>query len=627
MITLLLIGILTAPCVAVNPTDSSIEFDDNELGSMADPIDRWIDLHNQIYDDSSLKKTSLFITKMLIDEMNSIEQSEDFNFAMVNQWLELYTRRYGHLLAKAYKMNVIDKSNSTITNLIYRVINYESNACKVEYFELLNQLYLTFRQAPIEGVLRDSRRLQYQNCWQRLMSSLVNTSLLLGNSVRDPLDELVASIYPNSKDIVDLNGSDLRNESQRIAENIAAFLTDYRSKYETKDIMRLFEVIIHHGCRLLINKTRQNMNDIHELLSFVNHDKRDFVSHDDINIINRYIMCDRIIDNLDFISSFVRRFYENYIQNENCISELCIPNNIHNELIEIMDESDDEYDNDPDDADFMNEQRHDGQSIINHLSKQWDQFNANLGTEHITTTTTNQPENRYNLNEEEANLITQHIPIDNSKTIPISILEFDNPNIETLSVAQPMPGPERVVRILRSIGAGRYALYPTIWSNGFMTMQKKEYLLEKWPEIWQQYFQERKARYQKRYLARRSSKPEPTLQIDAEFGYPNPPPAEPRYFKKQKQMPVEERELSPTDEVMSRIGIVPGPLQVLAIGRPTGRARHTKYPTYWSDGTKTFEKKDYLQSHWKEAWTVLTRRLRASRQRKWLEKQKKKKDQ
>lgn len=619
LINLLLIGYFASACFCVDLNASS---SNDPQTTIVSSIARWIELHNSICNVSGRKLVTLAQFKMIIAEMSSIEQTEAFKIGLVDELVDPNSIDYHQILAKFYDANLIVHKDSTISKLLSRILDANLNNCTEEYFELLDELRESFKQCPISEALRENREIQYRDCWRRLVKSVVASAMLLGDTIKRPLNELTLLVYPNACEIVippiDANSPTHQLESSRIAETVARFLIERANKRANRDYFREFQVSIRHPCKLLVEKTKHLMTDIYGILS-LDESKRNFMTREDVTLLNRFIMCDRIVAESTFISLHVAKCMktlENPDQTTSSTAELNLARDdegldliTHYLTLETV-EMPSEVANSPTQSAKLAAPSLDVYNECAALITQDIMFEAcPIDTGPITTIESPASDGtRVELNiPTETNLTEQHVSINSSSaqeskdkarkssessgmSEPASkrrkMASRKSPtkaNQVEVSREEPGSNTRYIVKILDGKGRGRNALYPTIWSDGSTTYEKKQYLITKCDFLWNFHHNERRSNIQRKYYERKS----------AEGAHPS--------------------------ELGSQL--IAHNRTVVGVGRAVGRGLACRYPTLWSDGAKTDETKDYLEINWNDAWSRMYREVKAERQRRWKQKQ------
>lgn len=685
---LLLIFTLAIPCLAVQPNQQSSS--DEEPGILVSSIARWLDLHRKLYDNNtpatSAETINLQQLKPILDEMYSIEQTEAFKIGMVDDLLEHNTsyNKYQHLLFKSYEMNLSIDKNITITQLLLSLFNYNSNDCSEEYYDYLEDIAQAFVDSPISLASKQLRDLQHQNCWLRLINSANATCMLLGSTIKNSLDRLVGLIYPMPCEIIvpSIESTEIAHEieTNRFSQIIANFLLNYNKGDMAQpalisiDLGLDFQIHIEQPCRFLVLKTKHIMMEIYGLLSHI--EKRtNFMKDNDINMVNRYMMCDRILANYDAISKQITNFLPNdrildanlstqHVDNRNANQdqgtdlitqylafELDAPeqlpaitttttNSPKDKFVDTTTRDNEILEYGSNLADIHGENN---DFISQYLLLDAENHVATEGASSAQLNTVEQNKNASSGDNETVNLITQHLLQDSenlneqeaSQTESDSgskkeaaakgpkILESSEKQVKKRKVkAKPPiardPNSETkfVVNILAGKGRGKWILYPTIWSDGSQTMERKEKLLEDWPVEWHYFNNARRSVKQRSFYARKIAKNPKSVR---------------RYRKSKYEMTYQEYqsmgECSGQFKFSPTKPLPPDPIAnnrfVVSIGRSLGRGTYAKYPVTWSDGSKSLECKNYLINYWEAAWKEMDREAKAYRQRKYIENKKK----
>lgn len=525
MIQLLLTIFIAIPCLAVDPDSSLIG-----NGLTNGPMARYIELHRRINADKACEKLALEEVRAILIEMRLIEQDKTCKL-----WIKQLHEQLQNYVEEAYRLDLLMRKEDTITDLLLQTFDYASNSCTADYFINMNLLNDIFKQSVITQALRDNRESQYQNCWQRLINTLNASIMIVGLRRLEPLDKLVTFVYPSEIITpVRVNKSTAyQNENKRIAELIARFIRTMETVDGIPDYGRQVDHLVLRTCKLLMDKTKHVMRDIYEMLKFIGCEKY-FIKKDQVLKLNRYVLCSRIVSNIDMIRSNSLRL----------ITKLS-PKNRANDL-------------DPSSG-------------------------------------------------ERCDLITQQLPLD----LTVSSLTYPRlePSPKRTKIAHPISsqpqqveqiGAEsssqsnRVVKILNAIGRGNTALYPISWSDGSTSLNTKENLEKHWPSVWAKFHRERDN--ERRRKRRALLKGRPLIQSDC--------------LDNQAQF-----DLNQVDPGILRE--INEPLRVMRVCRGSLEGSETKYPTIWSDGSKTSETRDYLESNWVGPWEELMNHLRESSKKKY----------
>lgn len=538
MINLLLICIVATSCSAVEPDQTDLG---NFTATMVNPINRWIELHNRIYD--SEKTLDSDEIKTILSEMSSIEETSMFRIGFQDELKGYRINKFRHLVHKYNKVNPLTSRDLTITNLLLRTFDHDSNDCSGDYFEQLNDIMKSFQQSPISELLRNNREFQFQNCWRRLINSLVSTSLLLGTGVREPLNRLVALVYP-SPNVINVPAVDswtmtsaYEQESKRITSLIGKFMLSLNINLRAKDFQKDFRIFVERPCKLLIERTKQIMMDIYKMIRYTGHEKS-FISDEDVTIINRYMMCRRIVADSSSISAEMAMIAKNRDPNKSGNREIGLNRSDESErAVELITQQD-----------------------MTSVEPVIREAHASTGLQSIGS-------------EDER-------PAKRPRLVgSMAMIEASRAKLTTDT--------KEVMKVLKAIGRGRNTLYRTLWSDGSITTETRENLELNCRGEWDRYYHERKLTTQRRHYHKKICGP----------AQPTPPD---------------------TAE--------PGPPFVTEVLQAVGRGKKALYPTNWSDGSQTYETKDYLMNDWGGPWRKLVRRLGLARQHKYLKNKKDKKN-
>lgn len=614
MFYLIVISLIGLPILAVEPTRGANEY---LPSTSSNPIARWIELHKRIYDYTQMRNDINTIQlKSILREMSTIEQTEAFKLALVNNLRGYNINHYRQLVDDAYQANLLTDSDATITNLLLQTYDYDSNDCTAEYFGQLDEINQTFESNQlIAKAIQENREKQYKNCWDRFMESLVTTSMLIGSRLTDPLNTLVRNVYPSNNVVIvppiDSETSEYREESARFAQIIASFLKNHG---KSDKIEANYRHMIERPCELLIDTTIHIMMHIYAMLKYSGY-KREFITSEDAFIINRYTLCDRIVaDNHTIGPGVLRCAYDDKsggIQPKDHVN-LNTPTDFGRE------------------ADV-------GQAnlITQHLPLQIDPISTTQFEDSFSPTS-NQPESESSRKRKRAD--DQISPTNSNESQTKKVIRVDrgigkgrdmtyptywsdgSVTMETRQYLKPNWNRQwlaqyrkkqavdaayyehrdhthmaniganigRVIRVERSVGSGKRIRYPTFWSDGNITVEEKQYLIDNWPDAWNAMCRQLQHLNEIRFL----SKDLPNTSHANQVARPN----------------------------SGITGIPSKPLFVLEIQKGFGRGLHIKYPTIWSDGSKSIELKEDLEKKWPEAWKQFSRSRKSIKQARYIAK-------
>lgn len=452
MIPLLLICALSLPCFAV---DTGQDID----GRSKDLFARWLELRKQIYDEFSLLALYPDRMKAILLEMASIEQTEVYKSQIKPN---LGNDQYLHLLSRYYKAKLLNKRDSSMTDLLLQTFDYDSNDCTGEYLEQLNDIYNTLVHTPFSGTLRENRELQYQNCWHRLMRSLVANSMLLSSNVRIPLDKLTSLAFPNHDELLSLSSdpssTSYKNESNQISKIIAQFLQSLGGEIKTlRGYRDHFERLVEHPCEMLIDTTNQVMSRIYRLLKLCGR-KRDFISSNYVMILNGSMLCDRVIGDLESIRLQVIRY--------SAAPRSIIGKDIVLDVFDRAMPTDIQRTTD-NESDLVTQYPLTGI----HVNQQ---MLANLGS---------------NISGGPEAQVADPFPISVAHANMHSSMQI--PHIS-------VPAEKHVLKIFPPIHRDNRSMYPTFWSDTSFSFELKDYLRQNWYSEWLEQLSEQSAKNQRK---------------------------------------------------------------------------------------------------------------------------------
>lgn len=562
MIFLVIITLFTTPSLAVLPSSISSGASSTTISST---IAQWIDLYKQIYDNTMPAVETMRIGTILT-EMFEIEKTEPFKIGLrpliESGWYRIDP--FKQLVQRYNKTNFLNNRDATITDLLLRTFDHESNDCTADYFEKLADIYNHFLNRPIARGLQDNRELQYKNCWRRLMNILAASSMVLGSSVRNRLDDLALLAYFSPDDSL---GLDCPVEISRIAEVLGQFLGVHADRTHVGDTWTQFHILVKQPCKVLIESSSQQITDRIREISKLSGDNRHFITSEDASIIKRYMLCHRIMAMPEFI--------------------LC-------DMIKHVDVTRDH-------------------SHSNRLLELTADEIGNFPSRRSTGTTQINPSISTDLKlgfpiDDSADLVTQQLPFDISEDKSCEDNrdrqeEMNDTAAEpiladgTESGIQPKQNP-KIVSIDKTVGMGMATRYITRWSDGSKTLERRQFLRKNWPQEMKAFHKKRKSAYNAKYLNNLakeniSCQPDPSRLIDQD-----------RVDKRRKLS----EEVTPYDAVESNNMVDDNTRVVVSVGKCKGRGVNAKYPTLWSDDTTSMESKSSLLADWPDQFNSLMRR-------------------
>lgn len=295
MILALVISVLTLPCLAVEPGQS---YRANEASAMEDPITRWVELYQQIYLRDSTRVLDRPQLNSILQEMSKIEHSDHFStkLRMADKLHGVSINHFDHVIEKLYETSFLAYPGATITDILMHTLDEDLNDCSGKYFKELDEIYIHFDKTPMANVLLSSREEQFHTCWNRMMNLLSSTCMLLGTRVRNPLDELLELLKPMSNESIGLNAwparPEYRKESNWLAEKIVEFLRKKTGGDTLRNVEEKFEHFVRRPCAMLHEKTLLLTIDT---MSMMKGEDEDYISDDQAKILNRFLMCHRIM--------------------------------------------------------------------------------------------------------------------------------------------------------------------------------------------------------------------------------------------------------------------------------------------------------------------------------------------
>lgn len=506
MLVIVLISIFALPlCKSADHDQTSSEEQEQ--------LERWTNLHKQIYSHHANYQIDLSDLKVILNELSSIEKSFSFK-SRVRSSDEFYHKeleRYKYLVETAYKLNVIADPDETITGVLLQLLNNDSNDCTTDHFNLLNDINKQFENSSTSKSLLDIRQMQFKDCLERSMRTLSGVTSLLAENVVNSLDNLLKFILPDPKakffQFGLIGTQEYCVESAHLTQRIAQYL---HQQLETIRAPFIFDEnitwkhFINHPCKSLIDETNHLIIKIQELLNY-SQVKGGIMTAEQIRILNRYLLCDRIIADEPSMKSAVLQIIK--------LSFDFRPSN--------------------------------GSPIDLHPSQSDSEFGLST-------------ELRLGFGDADEQLITQQLSPEDWNEY-----HFNEPNQSTLNDIQKV----YVTKIGKAKNSGRNPSYPTEWSDGSKTTEKKSYLSVFWPD--------------KLKESQRDLKRDKLNLMKARY-------AERRETKLSAQLP----SYNPTTDNYSK--------KVTSIDRAIGRGSHARYPTNWSDGTQSMESRSYLLQFWSD---------------------------
>lgn len=563
-----LTSLLVVSCLAVEPGQTPI--DQTNLVSTPtqsnSPILRWIELHKQVYGDiNPTSKIYSTRVKSNLAEMLSIEQIEANKIAIKSLFESQGYRveHYNELVGKFHKASLLTKRDATITDILLQTFEYDSNNCNKMYFEHLDEICKIFEHKPVKIVLNENRDLQFRNCWHRLIDPVISTTMLIGLRFRSPLNKLVNIVYPNTSVIlpsaVKPDTTTYYIESLWIAQKIALFLqtepTLANPNNSMENYLADFQNLVKNPCITLINATKEIMKQTYDILELPGR-KRDFINPIQTKILNRYIMCLKIVEDDTFISLNVVEFLQKSPISTQTNQMTTQSNQQSFTPIQRV-------------LDFERAQREKMKKVDITKEfpaiKQTDDPNVKLITQQTPI----------EINDDL--ILTLQPKLTTSPTLDIEVqMGRKRPRIIPAAThsatckneyfADRPVGNHYVVDINCSFGKGALVKYETVWDDGTITAENREYLKNNWSSILTTFDKRRRAKNQARYTVRKLAR----SKTETELG---------------------QQDLGPPRTVV-RIDC--------AIKNYNGPV--TMYPTIWNDGTTSMERKEYLIENWPEAW-------------------------
>lgn len=585
MIPLFLLSLFAFPCLAVE-TGRTGDQDD-----VANPITRWVNSYKRIHNDRSGEQIELDQLKSLIGEMSSIERTDQYKLGL-KPLIEsggYRVKNYRHLIDRSYEKNIIHKEDATIIDLLMQTFDYNANLCTSEYLAIMNEILEEFKDLSIARALKESRELQMRNCWLRLIKPVVANNMIIGSRTRSLLDRLIADLYPNATELIHISSdkcsTEFNEESVRIAGQLGKSMRDLASKegahIDTAYLEGYLQRFVRYPCSLFIDEMRQTIAKVFEFLKFADN-KRDFLDPSHTLILNEYLMCDMIFGAMRSISTNFTKFATGQASHFSDSTKV----------------------NEP--MDMMLGKLSGGRSYVE-SRKQAAETDLKSGEVSIGL-------KLGSTNEDESdNLITQNILSDDeikedddheSVKVRFAPRPEDYVDFETEA-----PGGKRLIELSKGVGRAQGIRYPATWSDGSKSMVTRPYLLTYWPDELQALVNKQarvsRARYLKKWKGQLSSMSNESGQDKATM-----PPLTTERPRKRRICEISDPESTvseflddgePSNEATALNEKDPT-RTVVKIELGVGRGRHIEYPTIWSDGVKTMEKKKYLVNNWFLAW-------------------------
>lgn len=608
-----LLIIVPIPCLSVETNQNPLRYRPAPAPS---PIGRWIELYRLMHEPSS---TTINLNQLdtILHEMSKLEQTEAFRIGLLpfDELLGIRINHYESLVCKAHEANFIINPDATVTNILLQTVERDSNDCTSEFFDLLEEIYETFRLTAITNALQENRALIHRDCWQRLMNISRASSRLLGSRIKTPLNALSALVYPYQNGIVkptDLAKPSLEaTENDRISKIIVEFLSFLKQTENFPNYRIAFEHFVEYPCKSLINETKYLMHQVYSLLKFC-YNMPELITKDDAIRVNRYMFCTRINADSETIRSKVLQLIG---ESSSMIKDINDERHIiRDNLPKILPIQD-----------GMNRSESSLQiplSIDNSRSRsnpRW--FKKTL---HKPTSDEISQINQFNIIDSSSefndiNLITQHVPselddlslVEPSSSADIiqsepaakrqkntnNIIEDDDNLQDAENLVEHQSGSEcskKVIEVLKGFGRGIYVAYLTKWSDGTTTMENKAFLEDNWPGPYLAFIKKRNAAWAN------ANPTQNDIHVENAAILVHDDNNDENLLEKSPLPPIG----NPEDR------------RLIKIGRVCSGSRGRTFVTYWSDGTRTEETRAYLMSHWPLAWIDHVNQVRAVRNKK-----------
>lgn len=538
MILIILFVILALPCFAVRHS------------SNVNNAPRWIDLSRQIYDESG---PAIEITRLrtILMEISAIESTEAFRVGLrpLIESGDYPIYPFKELVQRYNKTVFLNNSDATITDLLLRTFDHDSNDCTADYFEMLVDIYKHMDNRPIAEALQHNRELQYKNCWRRLMNILQATSLLLGSNVTNRLNDLATLVYPNK--ILSFKPPQMTSvtESKRVSQIVTEYLRGHKIEYNINNYINNFLYLLKKPCKLLVDATKNVMSLVWDIEIF-SPDKRNSIGDDDDKLLLTHSLCNRILAD----------------------QHLILSNLLHSTIVKSGDSKDGRQ---PVSSDTLYGQTEGGLPMEEKIS---------------TDLRLSQP-----IDDKPDDLITQDLPFVAGPSNEHSTKHPES--LHQLAVVE---------SVLDNVGKATASRFLTKWSDGSETFERRQYLQDNWPEQLKAFLRKRNKGYQSKYInsirldwAAKVNSTNPSDATDQQ-----PPTKRRRVIK-----PVGLSNPETSAMVRAETGDIKEVPVVISVDRCVGRGAKARYPTLWSDGKITHEEKSYLQSQWPNEWSALLKSL------------------
>lgn len=557
MLFILVISFFVHSCIAVNPSGSSREVvvgQQARSSTIVSPLTRWIELSRQIYNDiagQSSDQINLPNLKLILAELSSLEKNElpKFGIDPKKGSKNYHIKHYGHLVSAAFASNLLDNSDATITDLLLQSFEHDSNECSKNILDQLNEMSDQFVHTSIAIALQENYQLQYENCISRSKQSLSTITRMLGTRQNNSLNELLRAINPSQDKLINLTkakeGSFERSdESRQIGDKIGQYLSQQKTLKPSLAANIKLKHLVINPCKSFLNKASQIVANILQIIES-NTSKKGLFDIDQTVILNKYLLCERIMSDESSISAIAEAFMMMVDENRSrklkrfAISESFVDNQGRT-LLQIDGSMQDPFED-------------------------LDQFECD--------------------SQNPGNLITQQMPFnlhDYQENIEGEQQEDPNPMLTaTNNHKRKLQLGIYVTRIDKTAARGRDPTYLTHWSDGSASLETRTYLSAFWPErmidLYRQIDSELKANQAK------SKKPTGDTDTNLE------------------NISLLQEHLPHSDNANTK--------WVTYINRCVGKRRWARYPTQWSDGTTSLETKKYLQQHWPNEMDLTIRRF------------------
>lgn len=269
-------------------------------------VEKWESLFRRLFDNPNEILINNQVKQMLLD-MNELEKTKEFKFALsVQARSKINTLAiYEDLDRDVRGEKLTPNTEFSLTQVLLDTFDIDANNCLEYKLYRENGLVRMIVYMPIHAILQENLDAQRANCWQRLMTTLEETSNWIGAKLLEPIDALMEKMeLPDDKFIELAKPSTLtyRNEEKFIARAVATHIRDVyldRSLIEPVDRINFaheFTTLAKNSCSDLHLQTSDLVKRIMKWLSSISGDinaKHQFVLAEHYKLVNRNLLCSR----------------------------------------------------------------------------------------------------------------------------------------------------------------------------------------------------------------------------------------------------------------------------------------------------------------------------------------------